>query len=143
MFDFGFGEISLILVIALVVLGPERLPKLARTIGNFIGKTRHFVSTVKSELSQQIDSTDLKSLKDTANTLRQNVTDSMQTLEETVRSAHLSALDSLPEQKTPDDFLPKYIAPEKKLKQKSVQTRRQTRTKFPPKPKLRGSRRNK
>lgn len=143
MFDFGFGEISLILVIALVVLGPERLPKLARTIGNFIGKTRHFVSTVKSELSQQIDSTDLKALTDTANTLRQNVTDSMHALEETVRSANLNALDSLPEQKTPEDFLPKYSAPEKSLKRKSVQTRRQNRSKFSPKPKLRGSRRTK
>ena len=50
MFDVGFSEILLILVIALIVVGPERLPKLARTAGLWIGKARSIVSSVKAEV---------------------------------------------------------------------------------------------
>ena len=132
MFDFGFSEIVVILMISLIVLGPERLPKAARQVGLWVSKVRAFVNTAKSDLSQQLDTSELSSVK-------QEITDSIHALQST--ASHLTALDMLPEQKTPDDFLPQYTAPEKSLKNKSVQTRRQNRIKLPPKPKLRGSRR--
>lgn len=132
MFDFGFSEIVVILMISLIVLGPERLPKAARQVGLWVGKIRAFVSSAKSDLSQQLDASELSSVK-------QEITESIHALQST--ASHLTALDSLPEQKTPDDFLPQYTAPEKSLKNKSVQTRRQNRIKLPPKPKLRGSKR--
>ena len=132
MFDFGFSEIVVILMISLIVLGPERLPKAARQVGLWVGKVRAFVNTAKSDLSQQLDASELSSVK-------QEITDSIHALQNT--ASHLTALDTLPEQKTPDDFLPQYTAPEKSLKNKSVQTRRQNRIKLPPKPKLRGSKR--
>ena len=132
MFDFGFSEIVIILVISLIVLGPERLPKAARTVGLWVGKVRAFVNTAKSDFSQHLDANELGSIK-------QEITNSIHALQDT--ASHLTALDTLPEQKTPDDFLPKYTLPEKSLKNKSVQTRRQNRIKLPPKPKLRGSKR--
>lgn len=49
MFDIGFLEIMVILVITLLVIGPERMPEVARKIGSFIGKMRRFVNSVKAE----------------------------------------------------------------------------------------------
>ena len=60
MFDVGFWEILLILVLALVVLGPERLPQAARTVGYWVGKARRYIEGVKSEVEKEFDSTELK-----------------------------------------------------------------------------------
>lgn len=60
MFDVGFSEIMLIMVIALIVVGPERLPKLARTIGTWVGKARTIVNSVKSEVEREIRVDELK-----------------------------------------------------------------------------------
>jgi len=49
MFDIGFLEIFVILIIALIVIGPERMPEVARKLGGFMGKTRNFINSVKSE----------------------------------------------------------------------------------------------
>ena len=60
MFDIGFWEIALILVLALVILGPERLPHAARTVGRFVGKARRYVEGVKSEVEKEFDTGELK-----------------------------------------------------------------------------------
>lgn len=54
MFDVGFWEIALIFILLLVVVGPERLPKLARTAGFWIGKARSMVSAMKAEVEQEL-----------------------------------------------------------------------------------------
>jgi sec-independent protein translocase protein TatB len=48
-FDIGFMEIMVIVVIGLIVIGPERMPEVARKIGSFVGKTRNFINTVKQD----------------------------------------------------------------------------------------------
>ena len=123
-------------MVALVVLGPERLPKTARTIGQWVGKVRYYVGSVKNDLSQHLDAAELQSLQDTANAVRQEI-NALQ-----ASAAHLTALNNLPEQKTPADFVPQYTAPNRSLKQKGIQTRRQSRSKPQPRPQLKGSRRN-
>ena len=60
MFDIGFWEIALILVLALVILGPERLPHAARTVGRFVGKARRYVEGVKTEVEKEFDAGELK-----------------------------------------------------------------------------------
>jgi sec-independent protein translocase protein TatB len=60
MFDFGFWEIILILMVALIVVGPERLPGLARTAGLWIGKAKRFVTDVKAEIDQELAADELK-----------------------------------------------------------------------------------
>ena len=60
MFDMGIWEITLIFVLLLVVVGPERLPKLARTIGLWVGKARSIVASVKAEVEQELKVEDLK-----------------------------------------------------------------------------------
>jgi len=60
MFDVGFWEILLILILALVVIGPERLPGAARTLGLWVGKGRRYIEGVKSEVEQEFDISEFK-----------------------------------------------------------------------------------
>jgi sec-independent protein translocase protein TatB len=55
MFDVGFWEILLILVLSLVIIGPERLPGAARQVGLFIGKARRYIEGVRSEVESELD----------------------------------------------------------------------------------------
>ncbi len=61
MFDVGFWEISLILVICLLVVGPERLPKLARTLGAYLAKARRMVADVKAEVDRELKADEFRS----------------------------------------------------------------------------------
>ena len=60
MFDIGFWELFLILILALLVVGPERLPKAARTAGYWFGKARRYVEGVKEEVASEFDVGELK-----------------------------------------------------------------------------------
>ena len=60
MFDIGFTEIVFIMVITLLVVGPERLPRIARTAGLWVGKLRGFVSTVKADIDKELATEELK-----------------------------------------------------------------------------------
>lgn len=63
MFDFGFGELMLVALVALIVVGPERLPKVARTLGHLLGRVQRYVSDVKSDISREMQLEDLKKLQ--------------------------------------------------------------------------------
>ena len=60
MFDIGFSEIIFIMVIALVVVGPERLPRLARTAGLWVGKMRGLISSVKADIEHELATEELR-----------------------------------------------------------------------------------
>jgi sec-independent protein translocase protein TatB len=62
MFDVGFWEILLILVLALVVLGPERLPQAARSVGYWVGKARRYIEGVKEQVESEFDTSEVKRL---------------------------------------------------------------------------------
>jgi sec-independent protein translocase protein TatB len=64
MFDVGFFELMLIGVVALLVVGPERLPKLARTAGMWLGRGRRFVSSVKEDIDREIKADELRQILD-------------------------------------------------------------------------------
>ena len=66
MFDIGLTKIALIGVVALVVLGPERLPRVARTAGNLLGRAQRYMSDVKQEVSRQMEQEELKKMKEAA-----------------------------------------------------------------------------
>lgn len=63
MFDIGFSEMMVLAVVALVVLGPERLPKVARQAGAWMGKLRRYVDDVKSDINRQMELSELRDLK--------------------------------------------------------------------------------
>jgi sec-independent protein translocase protein TatB len=77
MFDFSFGELALIGTVALVVLGPERLPKVARTVGEWVGKAQRYVSQVKSDINREMELTELKKLQEEARQAAQSVQSSL------------------------------------------------------------------
>jgi sec-independent protein translocase protein TatB len=60
MFDIGFFELILVGVVALLVIGPERLPDVARTAGKWLGRGRRFVSSVKADIEEEIKAEELK-----------------------------------------------------------------------------------
>jgi sec-independent protein translocase protein TatB len=82
MIDFGFDKIALIGAVALIVIGPEKLPRVARTIGHFIGKAQRYVSDVKAEVNRSIELEELKKMKtefeDAARNVERNVSDGLQ-----------------------------------------------------------------
>lgn len=78
MFDFSFGELMVIGVVALVVIGPERLPKVARTAGALFGRLQRYVSDVKADINREIELDELKKLKT-------SVTEAAATIESSVR----------------------------------------------------------
>jgi sec-independent protein translocase protein TatB len=63
MFDLGFSEIVVIAVVTLIVVGPERLPKVARTVGHLLGRFQRYVSDVKSDIQREMQLEELKKLQ--------------------------------------------------------------------------------
>ena len=70
MFDVGFWELAIIAVIALLVIGPERLPKAARTAGLWVGRARRMVTDVKADIDREIREGDLAELKNAGEELK-------------------------------------------------------------------------
>ncbi len=63
MIDFGFDKIALIGAVALIVIGPEKLPKVARTVGHLLGKAQRYVADVKAEVNRSIELEELQKMK--------------------------------------------------------------------------------
>lgn len=82
MFDFGFSELVVCGIVGLVVLGPERLPVVAKTAGQWIGKAQRFVQQMKDDINRESELAELKKIKDDAQHIAED-------LNESVRSAAL------------------------------------------------------
>ncbi|MDT9000366.1 Sec-independent protein translocase protein TatB [Paucibacter sp. APW11] len=63
MIDFGFDKLALIGAVALIVIGPEKLPRVARTVGHLLGKAQRYVSDVKAEVNRSIELEELQKMK--------------------------------------------------------------------------------
>jgi sec-independent protein translocase protein TatB len=77
--DIGVTKLAIIGGIALVVIGPERLPGLARTIGTMLGRAQRYVADVKAEVGRSMELDELKKMKDTVESAARDVEQSMQT----------------------------------------------------------------
>lgn len=95
MFDFSFGEIAVIGAVALVVLGPERLPKVARTAGEWIGKAQRYVAQVKSDINREMELAELKKLQEEARNAAQSMQSGFSDLQSNLNrtAADLTSLD--------------------------------------------------
>jgi sec-independent protein translocase protein TatB len=91
MFDIGFGEIALVGIVALLVVGPKKLPELARTAGKWIGKTRRMIDSVKADIDREFKTDELRKLlseqQAEVQQLRQIVEDSRTAIEQDVERA--------------------------------------------------------
>jgi sec-independent protein translocase protein TatB len=63
MFDIGFSELLVIGIVALIVIGPERLPKVARTLGHLFGRMQRYVNDVKADISREMELEELRKLQ--------------------------------------------------------------------------------
>jgi len=99
MFDFSFGELAIIGAVALVVLGPERLPKVARTVGEWAGKAQRYVSQVKADINREMELAELKKLQEQAKGLAHEFETAVQSevkgIESSVGSVVSSATEGL------------------------------------------------
>ena len=78
MFDVGFSEIIIIALVALVVIGPQRLPTVARTLGHLFGRAQRYVNEVKTDIQREMELDELKKLQT-------SVQDTVNSIENTVR----------------------------------------------------------
>ncbi len=113
MIDIGVTKIALIGAVALIVIGPEKLPRLARTIGTLLGKAQRYVADVKQEVSRSMELDELKKMKETVegaardveNSIQTNASDFEKSWSETTgeasSTADLSGLEIFPEYKHP------------------------------------------
>jgi len=65
MFDIGFSEMLVIGLVALIVIGPERLPRVARTLGHLAGRLQRYVADVKADINREVELEELRKMKDT------------------------------------------------------------------------------
>ena len=101
MLDFGFDKIALIGAVALIVIGPEKLPRVARTVGALIGKAQRYVADVKSEVNRSIELEELQKMKkqfetaatDIQSSVQQEVSEAGQAFESSWNSATASLQD--------------------------------------------------
>ncbi|MDO9159477.1 MAG: Sec-independent protein translocase protein TatB [Burkholderiaceae bacterium] len=78
MIDLGISKLALIGVVALVVIGPEKLPSLARTLGSWLGKAQRYVADVKAEVGRSIELEELKKMKESMQDAAKDVKSSME-----------------------------------------------------------------
>ena len=84
MFDVGFSEIVLIAVVALIVIGPERLPKTARTLGHLFGRLQRYVNEVKADISREMELDELKKLQQEVKSAAQDIEQSVSNMKNEV-----------------------------------------------------------
>lgn len=77
MIDFGFDKIALIGAVALIVIGPEKLPRVARTVGTLLGKAQRYVADVKAEVNRSIELEELQKMKSQFESAARDVHDSV------------------------------------------------------------------
>jgi sec-independent protein translocase protein TatB len=77
--DIGVTKLAIIGAIALVVIGPEKLPGLAKTVGTLLGRARRYVADVKAEVNRSMELDELKKMRDTVETAARDVENSIQT----------------------------------------------------------------
>ena len=77
MIDFGFDKLALIGAVALIVIGPEKLPRVARTVGTLLGKAQRYVADVKAEVNRSIELEELQKMKSQFETAARDVHDTV------------------------------------------------------------------
>src|ERR1035437_1222513 len=78
MIDLGISKLAMIGAVALIVIGPEKLPRVARTVGMLIGKAQRYVSDVKAEVNRSMELDELKRMKETVESAAKDVGQSIQ-----------------------------------------------------------------
>lgn len=105
MFDVGFSELMVIAVVALIVIGPERLPKVARTAGHLLGRLQRYVGDVKSDINREMQLDELKKLQDQvaveARDMEKQVNEQMTSVEASLNDSIAQGIADKPAEEAP------------------------------------------
>ena len=123
MIDLGISKLALIGAVALVVIGPEKLPRVARTVGTLLGKAQRYVADVKAEVNRSMELDELKKMKDSMTSAAQEVQSSMREVGSEFERSVSGGTDTVQTDVTAyEPAPPVYRHPKKnfRLKQKAV-----------------------
>src|SRR5690606_28806131 len=98
MFDISFTELMVVGAVALIVIGPEKLPRVARTVGHLLGRVQRYVADVKSDINREMEFDELRRL-------RAEMTEAARTVEESARAVESSARRQIDEVQSQVDEL--------------------------------------
>ena len=113
MIDLGISKMALIGAVALIVIGPEKLPRVARTVGTLLGKAQRYVADVKAEVNRSMELDELKKMKDTVESAARDVEQSIQAESDQLNrewSEVTAGLDGAP-MTAVDDYVSSSVAP--------------------------------
>jgi sec-independent protein translocase protein TatB len=99
--DLGISKMALIGAVALIVIGPEKLPRVARTVGALLGKAQRYVADVKAEVNRSMDLDELKKMRETVEDAARNVENSIQTSASDFEKSWTDATDAALEPEAP------------------------------------------
>src|SRR5687768_10404928 len=106
MFDIGFSELLVIGVVALIVIGPEKLPRVARTLGALAGRLQRYVSDVKADINREIELEDLKKMRDSMQNAASNFETTVQSELSKTETDLNKTVESVVEEKKPEEPKP-------------------------------------
>jgi sec-independent protein translocase protein TatB len=123
MIDLGISKIALIGAVALIVIGPEKLPRVARTVGTLLGKAQRYVADVKQEVNRSMELDELKKMKETVEEAARDVESSVQTNARDFEKSWAETTGMASEDNSPGmEIFPEYKHPKKKWRLKQGAT---------------------
>jgi sec-independent protein translocase protein TatB len=96
-FDISFTELIFIGMVALIVIGPQRLPKVARTVGHLLGRAQRYVNDVKSDIQREVEIDELRKMKEEMESAARSIHGSLQETQDSLQDSLSSPLDEIKE----------------------------------------------
>jgi sec-independent protein translocase protein TatB len=111
MFDIGFSELLVIGLVALIVIGPEKLPRVARTLGHLMGRLQRYVADVKADINREIELEELKKMRDSMQQAASNFESSVRTEMTKTETELNQSVQQVVEDKPPPEKKPEEAKP--------------------------------
>ena len=106
MFNFGITELMIIAVVGLIVIGPERLPRVARTLGHLVGRMQRYVTEIKADINREVELDELRklqsSMQDAAQEIEESVSKQVNFIEDEVKQAESATRKSVEDAAQPE-----------------------------------------
>ena len=123
MIDLGISKIAMIGAVALIVIGPEKLPRVARTVGTLLGKAQRYVNDVKQEVNRSMELDEFKKMKETVEGAARDVENSIKTNASDFEKSWAETTGNTPLSEPPGfEVFPEYRHPKKKWRLKQGAT---------------------
>src|SRR5687767_14020692 len=106
MFDIGFSELMVIGVVALIVIGHEKLPRMARTVGHLAGRLQRYVSDVKADINREIELDELRKMRDSMQQAASNFESTVQTEMNKTETELNKSVEDVVSDKRPEEAKP-------------------------------------